>query len=406
MAIAKIVHKFERIVPVRFARAPHPTDPTVATGTYDAQAPEPDDRGFLPATVGGAILPAGLDEAVAVAARPETRVRLLREDMETGGALFLTTSTAGIIALTLPAPGGQLPAQREMMVKFRVLASGTTNLEVHFGTATGPIIHQMQVVVNPLVNVRTVAHVPTINGNPIPNVQSGGVPFSAQSTRTDASIRAIIDVANTIYFPYGIRFQLDAAVDRAGVLNFTNQGMVDDLTNEFNQATALNRVAHAVNAIFVPQIANAIPAGNNSTPPFQVAGVANSARRNPRTYGLFVADFAAGGQVIAHELGHLLDLVNDPSGQFIHINTVDDPTRPGTGREVRFDVISRRRLMFSFTDFGLVSGVIPSNPLRVYRDDVGYGQDTPGGMLTIKQLDNDKTDLELRTVRRSAASLP
>ncbi len=406
MSIAKLVHKWERIVPVRFARAPHATDPTVAAGTYDAQAPEPDDRGFLPTAVGGAILPAGVDEAVPVATRPETRVRLIREDMETGGALFLTTSAPNIIQLTVPAPNAQLPAQREMMVKFRALASGTTNLEVRFGAAAGPIIHQMQVIVNPLVNVRTVAHVPTINGNAIPNPQSPGTVFPAQSTRTDASIRAIIDVANAIYFPYGIRFQLDAVVDRAGVLNFTNQGMVDDLTNEFNRATALNRVAHAVNAIFVPQIANAIPAGNNSTPPFRVAGVANSARRNPRTYGLFVADWATSGQVIAHELGHLLNLVNDPSGQFIHINTVEDAASPGTGRVVREDVISRRRLMFAFTDFGLASGVIPSNPLRVFRDDVGYGSDTPGGMLTIKQLDNDKTDLEMREVQRRGASLP
>ena len=165
-------------------------------------------------------------------------------------------------------------------------------------------------------------------------------------------------------------------------------------------------MARAVNAIFVPQIANAIPAGNNSTPPFGVAGVANSARGNPLTYGLFVADFAAGGQVIAHELGHLLNLVNDPSGQFVHINTVNDPASPGTGRVVRDDVISRRRLMLAFTDFGLVSGAIPSNPLRVFRDDVGYGSDTPGGMLTIKQLDNDKTDKELFEVRRRAVSLP
>lgn len=398
MPITKAIHKIERVVPVRFARAPDANDPATDSGPYDPDSPEPDDRGFLPHTTGGAVLPVGLNEAVALALRPETRVRLIRMDMEDAGVLFVTTETAGVVVITLPAPSTALPNTREMMIKIRAVASGTTHLEVRFGSVTGPVIHRMQVVVNPLIDVRMAGHVPTINGAPFINPPTGA-PFPAQSTRTDASIRALIATANIIYFPYGIRFVLDAVIDRVGVLNgFKNQGMVDDLSrSEFTRGTALNRVANTANAYFVPQIAD----GTVNNPIDQTIGVATSAKTDPLSFGLYVADIAVSGQVIAHELGHLLNIVNDPTNEFLHINTKTDPAFPGTGKVVRDDIITRRRLMYAFT--GLLADTVP--PTRAYRDNVGYGNQVVGGMLTIKQHDNDKTDLELKEVRRTGAGL-
>lgn len=401
MAISKTVHKWERIVPVRFARAPHLTDPTIGSGTFDANAPEPDDRGFLPHSFGGAVLPVGLDEAVAAAARPETRVRLIRMDMENTGQLFVTSSNTGIFEITQPAANAVLPSTKEMMIKLRAIASGTANMEVRFDSIGGPVIHRMQVIVNPLIDVRVVAHVPTINGAAFIDPATGA-PFPAQSTRTNASIQAIVAGANLIYFPYGIRLNLDAAIDRAGVLALTNQGLVDDLSNEFNQATALNRVAAAINAIFVPQIAD----GTAANPINQTAGVATSAITDPANYGLFVADWATGFQVIAHEIGHLFNVVNDPTNSFLHINTAPDPAIPGTGRDIRFDTISRRRLLWAYTNFFAGAPPAPRGHDLAIRDDVGYGNNQPGAMFTIKQLNNDKSDLEMAEVRRTAARLP
>ena len=413
MAIAKIVHKYERIVPVRFARAPHVTDPTISTGPYDANAPEPDDRGFLPHTTGGPILPIGLDEAIAVDARPESRVRLIRMDMENTGTLFVTSSDTGKFTVTVPAPNTALPSTKEMMIKLRAVAAGTANLEVRFGAVGGPIIHQMQVAVNPLIQVRVVAHVPTINGaafnNPAPPPAGApfptaqGTAFPAQSARTDASIRGLIDGANVIYFPYGIKLNLDAVVDRAGVIALARQGMVDDLTTEFDRTTQINRVAHALNVYFVAQIAN----GTANNPINSTAGVAVSARRNPTIYGLFIADWTTSFQSIAHEIGHVFDIVNDPSGEFLHINTKTDPAIPGTGRDARFDTISRRRLLWAYTNFfpGNAAPAPRGHDLAI-RDDVGYGNNTPGAMFTVKQLNNDKTDDEMRDIRRNSANLP
>jgi hypothetical protein len=63
--------------------------------------------------------------------------------------------------------------------------------------------------------------------------------------------------------------------------------------------------------------------------------------------------------------------------------------------------------MWSFTRF---FNPDPTRPRGVhdaaYRDDVGYGTNIVGGMLSIKQYDNDKSDLELAEVRKTAGILP
>lgn len=429
MAIVKTVHKWERVVPVRFARAPHPTDPTINSGTYDQNAPEPDDRGFLPHTTGGAVFPIGFDSALAIAgiAQAETRVRLIRMDMENTGQLFVTAERAGVFDITLPTANAALPSTKEMMIKLQATAVGTTHLQVRFGSIAGPIIHQMQVVVNRLIPVRVVAHVPIINGAvvnnpspppagaPFPTAQNS--PFPAQSARTDASIRQMISDANIIFFPYGIRLNLDAVIDRTavgdatGTITLTNQGMVAPNNAEFRAVTVLNRQPRAINAYFVTQIsASGAAAAINRT-----AGMALSARTVRDRYGLFIADWTVSFQSIAHEIGHLFNLPNDPTGQMtVHINTRTDPAIPGTGRTVRFDTISRRRLMWAFTDFfpPAIPPALPHSPPNprghdlAFRDDVGYGIDTPGGMLSIKALNNDPTDKEMAEVQRTAGALP
>ncbi len=417
MAITKTVHKWERVVPVRFARAPHDTDPTISSGTYDPNAPEPDDRGFLPHSTGGAILPIGLDEAIRRSRRPESRVRLIRMDMEITGQLFVTSTNKGVVRITLPAANAALPATKEMMIKMRAISSGSAHLEVRFGSISGPVIHRMKVTVNPLIDVRVVAHLPTIAGQAAPvdsttglvvTDPATGLPFPAQSTRTDQSIRDLIAGANQIYFPYGIRLRIDS-IDRRAPIRLTNQGMLDDFT-EFNQMTALNRVNRRINAYFVPQIANPAGVGRLFTDINQVAGVANSAPRNRRTYGLFIADWANSFQTIAHEIGHLFNVINDPTRSFdAHANTTPDPALAGTGRVIRFDTITRRRLMWAFTSIRLGNGRFAASGAShnlTFRDDVGYGNDTVGGMLTIKQLNNDRSDLEMSEVRGVARRLP
>lgn len=394
MPTAKAVYRWERVVPVRFSRAPT-DDPTVSSGPIVADAPDPDDRGFLPHSTGGPFFSMGLDESVDFANRSKTRVRLLREDIDVAAPLFLKTNPDGIVSLDSPAPGVRLPSAKAMLIKMRPKAAGETHLEVHFGSDTGPILHKMKIFVNRMIRIRFKLHVPTINGN-VQNDSNGNV-VPPVSTRSDASIRQFIQDMNKVYFPYGIQAVPDAAIDQTLVLNLTNQGMVDDSV-EWDNVLLRNRVAHAVNAHFVPQIAGpSNPNPNLNIGPDIVGGVGVSLVAGPTDFGLLIADWVA-FQSVGHELGHVLNLVNDPSGQFVHVNTVTDPTSPGTGKTVRDDIVSRRRLMYAFTN------IVPSqkNP---HRNNVGYGAGDPGAMLSIKQLNNDKTDKEMAEVRRSAARL-
>jgi hypothetical protein len=394
MPFAKVVYHWERVVPVRFSRAPT-EDPTVSTGPIEASAPDPDDRGFLPHATGGPIFPMGLDENVDFDKRDKVRVRLLRENIDDGAALFLKTNPGGIVSIDDPPPGSPLPSTTAMLIKMRPQARGKTDLEVHFGSDSGPIIHKMNIQVNRMIRIRFSLHVPTINGNVQNDSHNNVVP--PVSTRSDASIRKFIQDMNKIYFPYGIQAAPDAAIDHALVLNLLNQGMVDDSV-EWDNVLLQNRVAHSVNAHFVPQIAGPNnPDPNSNIGPDIVGGVGVSLVGGPTDFGLLIADWVA-FQSVGHELGHVLNLVNDPTNQFVHVNTVTDPTSPGTGKVVRDDIVSRRRLMYAFTN------IVPSqkNP---HRNDVGYGAGNPGAMLTIKQLNNDKTDLEMAEVRKSAARL-
>lgn len=393
MAFLIPVHKWTRIVPVRFLRAPDIDDPAMERGPPDANAPDPDDRGFLPAGQGCAVLPVGLDESLAEGRVPETRVRLIRQNMEEAGVLHVVASDPARLEVTVPAPGAALPAARKMMVKFKAKSAGEAYLEVRFGAAEGPVIHRLRVVVSPPRDVRLAAHVPTINGAAVddPSGAPGDI-VPPRSFRNDDEILGLIEDVNQIYFPYGIRFVPDPEIDRAGVLNFTHQGFVHVLTEEFNRTTASNRVSGAVNMYFVPQLQF-----DDTTIMNQWGGAANSARRAPQTFGSIITDVTVTGQAVAHELGHVLNLVKNP--RYTHVNTVRDANNPGSGRDVRDDIVSRRRLMFAYISLGPVVGM-------GYRHDVGYDIGNTGSMLTVKKLDGDPTDDEMAEVQRTAARLP
>ena len=396
MAISKAVYRWERIVPVRFARAPHATDATKGTGPTSGNAPDPDDRGFLPTAVGGPIIPVGLNPSVAADARPLTRVRLIREDIDNTADLYISAETAGIIDLVTPAAGTAPPQQKEMLITFRATAAGTTNLRVHFGN-NGPVIYQGQVVVSRIIWVPVSVHAPRITGTVQTDTAGAVVPETA--TRAGGSAAAFLTAArqyftdaNKVFFPYGIQFWVDPAVDYATPIALTNQGMVDDLTAEFGRVMALNRRAKTINVYFVPQIAGPTNAAN-PTPADNVLGSTIGFRRSPATFGLVLADGAL-PSALAHELGHILGLIN--SATWIHSNAVNDAAFPGTGREVRSDIVTRRRLMYAYAQISVTGS-------RPYRNDVGYGSGRAGAMLTVKQLNNDSTDDEMADVRRYAA---
>jgi len=383
MSIDKKVYKWTAISPVRFTRAPHQNDATKDSGPPDAHAPDPDDRGYVPEKHRCAYLPIGFEYSGPVASLPETRVRLIREDIADTAQLYVTSSNNSIVELTTPAPGNALPNTTKMMIKFRVKNVGDAFLEIRFG--------------------------------------------SDSSLNTKAAVQGRIDLLNAIYFPYGIKFTLKGNVDvspitlaQRGAINCDCAGEWDKELKAIIKNTKKNKlwIQGGLNIFFVPQIV-ASDAGPDS-----IGGVASNARTDPN-FMLIVADWSREGQTIAHEVGHILNLINDPKPQpkFIHSNTRTDthsPDRfPGTGKCVRDDIVSRRRLMWAFTesDSDVLRNFTPvqTDPVNdpnswsynfenimSYRENVGYGVDKVGTMLTIKQLDKDRSDLEMKEVQKTA----
>ena len=416
MPIAKKVCKWTAIVPVRFTRAPDKNDATKDSGPPDAHAPDPDDRGYVPEKHRCAYLPIGFEYSGPVASLPETRVRLIREDIADTAELYVTSSDNSIAELTTPALGNALPNTTKMMIKFRVKNVGDAFLEVRFGSDSGPIIHRLRLCINKFRTIWVKAHSPVISGTAI-NDSSGSAVPSQTSLNTKAAVQGRIDLLNAIYFPYGIKFSLKGNVDVSSIaLNQRGAINCDTEWDKIIKNTKKNKlwIQGGLNIFFVPQIV-ASDAG-----PDLIGGVASYARTDPN-FMLIVADWAREGQTIANEVGHILNLINDPKPQpkFIHTNCREDNRFPGTGKRVRDDIVSRRRLMWAFTesDSDVLRDFNPYQPDPVgdpnswtynfentmsYRENVGYGVDKVGTMLTIKQLDKDRSDLEMKEVQKTA----
>ncbi len=106
----------------------------------------------------------------------------------------------------------------------------------------------------------------------------------------------------------------------------------------------------------------------------------------------------------------------EPLDLQLHVQVAHDPhpVVGGTGVAVRDDMISRRRLMYAWTEAD--AGTLLEFPplpytaaptytwknVMAYRSNVGYGQDQVGVMLAVKQYDKDRTDREMQEVQKSA----
>jgi hypothetical protein len=104
-------------------------------------------------------------------------------------------------------------------------------------------------------------------------------------------------------------------------------------------------------------------------------------------FGIALVD-AADGNDFAHELGHFLDL--------------DDHVDDLGANNFRFDIWARRCLMFRFNPYADVTVVTPNHPVAepAFRNDVGYGAQLRGALISVKDRVGDTRDGELARSRR------
>jgi len=397
MTVRREIYKTERIVPVRFTR----TAAAVVAGT---SAPDPDDRGFT-----------GYHGPVAGVCRGDTaRIRVVRDLLDDGAPLFVTSEDAAKLTIISPAAGVALAAGHEVDIEFRAAATdGDVKVQVRAQRVDGPIVGELTVHVSQVVTVRCAIHRTAIFAPPATRAAAN------TTTRTFADITNLLAEVNRQWRPAGVRFLADTQRDNSNLINQVARNGIapadgsllcpvfgsGEANENFSRLMATNPVANRLNLHFVRQIRTASADGS----PFYI-GFGSRADR-----GLVVSDSADAieiqGHTLAHELGHILNLAGRGHDVPEDSHSDDDPQFNMDVRRRRHDLWSRRRLMYYMVGLaaadrtGAASGTQSAGRYPFDGLEVGYGNGNVGHMLTIKNLVQDPTDNEYTDARNGATGL-
>jgi hypothetical protein len=367
---------------VRFLRA------VPGGGDPQPDAPDIDERGFKPPFTG---------PMASLTAGRTVKVGLQRVFVEAATPLFVESSDPSVMRVADPA-GGQLPFETQMIIQVTGVDGGSfrrdAQLRVRIGTADGPIIHQLHVVVFTPVVVRVTPHVVTISDQ-----------HTAGSAPT-ADVPAIMKKVADIWTVAGVSFNVQAV--RQQQFTFARANSVADTPFPGELATLLadtmpdgspGWIPNTINVYFVVQIGTRNILGYG----FSRSSFAAFHLPNP---GIILGDRSAGGprknlmhyaQTLAHEFGHFFTLGHAGGAQI--------PNE-------REDTWSRRMLMHNFNP---IRGHDPfpvndanGKPFtqRPRFDDVGYGDHAAGCLLTLKDVAGFPGDAECLAARSAIVTPP
>jgi len=366
-----------RLVAVRFVRG-------VAAGDPEPDAPDIDERGFAEPLAG---------PVTSVAVGRTVKVGLIRVFLENSTPLFVESSDPSVVRVDDPAAPGQLPATGVMLIRFTGVSAGTDRrdalLRIRIGSADGPIIHQLHVVVFTIVSVRVTPHVVTIRGP-----KGGG-------TTPVADVAAIMKKVGDIWIAAGVTFAVQPVRTPTFTFVRVDDVLEDPLPGEVGALLANklpdgspNWVPNTINVFFVRQIGTKGVLGLG----FSRSSFATFKLPNP---GIVLGDQSAFGprsgvmnfaQTLAHEFGHFFTLQHAGGAQI--------PNE-------REDTWSRRMLMHNFNPirgrdpFPVKDG--DGNPFsqRPQFNDIGYGPGNAGCLITLRNLAKVPDDAHMFTARRA-----
>lgn len=388
-----------RIAPVRFARA--------VRGFTDIEAPDLDDRGFvLPRNFGTALGP-----VVGVRRNQTIRIKVIRDRLEPTTQIFPTVDDNTIVTLEHPSPGTALnpnvtlpdPAdptskRREGDCIYLHGASTSsepqmTKVKLHYRAADGPVLAEIAVRVYPPIQINVQAHSVTVNGT--------------TPTTTVDIVRRIFRRVSAIYAQAGVSFTVNSSLQThsitlntaitsgaarlPGAVLVTNPEMQTVFTLTPNNASSLN-------VFYIPLMQDP---NDGSSNPFDGFGVPRSKlSAGPFVgfqVGLMVVDLQDLNQaaaLMAHEIGHVLNLEHYDNGQ-----------RPNG---IRNDIWGHRNLMHNFVNLITSSAGTETFPNSPARAQVGYGAHNDGRIrngqwLGTKQLTKIFQGDQINVLRSAAA---
>lgn len=291
------------------------------------------------------------------------RVKALREEIDAGAPLYVTSSDTAVVQIVEPVGGGPLPADGVFKLKgVKDYKSRAVKVEVRLGATDGPILGELEPHVFKVRGpLRLLVHFVTING--------------VGTNNNLASVTALLNQVNAIWRPAGIQFQNPPSIRNTTVNGLavagqmtTNLGGTPPSWNEFSRIINTHPSGTRIN-IYCVRTANEV---NGLTYDNNIA--------RPNGYGIVIPDVASAYD-LAHELGH-----------FLNLDRHADEDAGGTS--IHQDMTSLRRLMYS--------GWPPAAP--PHRNNVGYGAGQYGALLTVKNFPNavEFWDDEIARTRRRA----
>ncbi|MCK5272080.1 MAG: hypothetical protein KAJ52_05865 [Sedimentisphaerales bacterium] len=389
------------LVPIRFARA--------VTGDPVKDTPEIDDRGFAMGTRQGTW---GQSEArgamVGITAGDTVRIKLLREDIEPDADLYLTSDKTNIVEVISPDASSPVPADGIFKIKgVKDVKNQAVKVEVRLGSATGPVIGELEPHIFNLRQIRLTFHFVDILGTT--SNRSAGDPGKSLVERRQLAVRELVIAVDNIWRPCGIKFTYannrifedkielrdgkhryynrkagawrDLPTPLGSTGRFANAGKVTtDATwvvgdawqeqyREFDTLLKINALPNTINIYCV-----------HTSDDWNGLCYVAQPNSTPDHHGLAITD-AASFYDLAHELGHYIG--NDHS----------DQNAAGTDTDNK-DMWQLRRLMYS--DWP------PDTP--AHRNNVGYGSKQYGALVSVKNLPDavEVKDNELATSRKHA----
>ena len=361
-----VVWTTERIYMIDFGRA--------KSGAPNLRFPDVDATGFRDDAFPGQHGPI----VTAMEGQLRVTVRFFRTEISTAAKLFAVSSDPAIVEVTDPAAGKPLGPGRTYDIEFTALKEGRAAIEIRYNFDDGPIIGGIYVQVYKKIVVNMRVHLLKVNGRALPRKF-----FNKACTTRDQQIERIKELlvdANHIWIPHGIGFVVKDVVDTVwGAAEVPSGSQTPDQTEMEKAAMRTgNRLATAVNVFILPTMD--VDGVGVSTARAKLLGFVNPAAPPPPPAvqhfgsGLFLNAAADDpmGNVIAHEMGHYMSLIEKFGGH----STQDQGT---IGDHNRDDLISRRRVMYP------AGGLITGAPYT-WRDNTGYGKEKAGGFFTCRKL--------------------
>lgn len=367
-----------RVVLVRCTRA--------ALGDPVGDAPDVDERGY------GDPYPGPL---TSIASGRTVKVALLRINLDTTTPLFVESSDPSALTIADPA-NGAVAAQERADLQLTGVDGGTSfrtaEVRIRIGSASGPVIHSLFVLVLKPVTVRMTPHRVTING------------AHASGTAPLADVDTIMAKVADIWVHAGVTIKVQPVQDASITLQTPNIVSDNPFPGELKKMLAdkwpdgtTNWIPNTINAYFVSQLGTASTLGFGfSRQSFSGFGLPNP--------GILLGDRTAhstrSGLIhyandLAHEVGHFFTLW--------HAGNKEPPNE-------REDTWSRRMLMHNFNG---MRGIDPwpandgdGHPFaeRPRFNNAGYGDLRRGCMITLRDLPQFTGDGECLTARAAILS--